>query len=143
MWDTALKLFFPVLQITSPDHLVDIKWPDEPIKALGVYFTYNQKLLKEKNFIERLDSVKKLINNLSSRGLSIYGKLTIIKSFLIPKFVYVCSVLPTPKKLIQELNKVLFKFLWKGTDKVKRVSVINEYEEGGLRMIDLECIVKS
>ena len=50
----------------------DIKWPDEPIKALGVYFTYNQKLLKEKNFIERLDSVKKLINIWSSRGLSIY-----------------------------------------------------------------------
>jgi len=52
-------------------------------------------------------------------------------------------VLPTPKKLIQELNKVLSKFLWKGTDRVKRVSVINEYEEGGLRMIDLECMVKS
>ena len=27
-----------------------IKWPDEPIKALGVYFTYDQKLLKEKFF---------------------------------------------------------------------------------------------
>ena len=120
-----------------------IKWPDEPIKALGVYFTYNQKLLKEKNFIERLDSVKKLINIWSSRGLSIYGKVTIIKSFLIPKFVYACSVLPTPRELIKELNKLLFKFLWKGTDKVKRVSVINEYEEGGLRMIDLECMVKS
>ena len=103
----------------------DIKWPDEPIKALGVYFTYNQKLLiKEKNFIARLDSVKKLINIWSSRGLSIYGKVTIIKSFLIPKFVYVCSVLPTPTKLIQELNKALVKFLWKGTDKVKRVSVL-------------------
>ncbi|KAL9982663.1 hypothetical protein ACROYT_G004734 [Oculina patagonica] len=51
-----------------------IKWPNEPIKALGVYFTYDQKLLKEKNFIERLDSIKKLINIWSSRGLSIYGK---------------------------------------------------------------------
>ncbi|KAL9976393.1 hypothetical protein ACROYT_G013691 [Oculina patagonica] len=28
-----------------------IKWPNEPIKALGVFFTYDQKLLKEKNFI--------------------------------------------------------------------------------------------
>ena len=56
-----------------------IKWLDEPIKALGVYFIYNQKLLKENNFIERLDSVtEKLINIWSSRGLSIYGKVTII-----------------------------------------------------------------
>ena len=67
-----------------------IRWPMEPIKALGVYFTYDLKLLKEKNFIERLDSIKKLINIWSSRGLSILGKVTIIKSFLIPKFVYVC-----------------------------------------------------
>ena len=26
---------------------------------------------------------------------------------------------------------------------MKRVTVINEYEEGGLRMIDHECMVKS
>ena len=38
-----------------------IKWPDEPIKALGVYFTYDIKLLNEKNFIERLDSIKNLL----------------------------------------------------------------------------------
>ena len=69
-----------------------IKWPNEPIKALGVYYTYDVKLLREKNFIERLDSIKKLINIWSSRGLSIYGKLTIIKSFLIPKFVYILYV---------------------------------------------------
>jgi len=56
------------------------KWPKTPIKALGEYFTYDQKLLKEKNFIERPDSIKKLINIWSSRGLSIYGKVTIIKS---------------------------------------------------------------
>ena len=96
-----------------------IKWPDEPIKALGVYFTYDQKLLKEKNFIERLDSIKKLINIWSARGLSIYGKVTIIKSFLIPKYIYICSILPTPKELLKELNKILFKFLWKGVDKLK------------------------
>ena len=57
-----------------------IKWPDEPTKAVGVYYSYDIKLLHEKFFFERLDSVKKLINIWSSRGLSIYGKVTIIKS---------------------------------------------------------------
>ena len=74
-----------------------IKWPDEPIKALGVYYSYDIKLLHEKNFIERLDSVKKRINIWSSRGLSIYGKVTIIKSLIIPKFVYISSLLPVPQ----------------------------------------------
>ena len=36
-----------------------IKWPDEPIKALGVYYSYDIKLLHEKIFIERLDSMGK------------------------------------------------------------------------------------
>lgn len=71
-----------------------IKWPSKPIKALGVFYTYDQKLLLEKNFIENLDKIKKLINVWSSRGLSIYGKVTIIKSLVIPKFVYVASLMP-------------------------------------------------
>ena len=115
-----------------------IKWPDEPIKALGVYYSYDIKLLHEKNFIERLDSVKKLINIWSSRGLSIYGKVTIIKSLIIPKFVYISSLLPVPKEIVKELNQMIFKFLWKGTDKVTRLSTINECENGGLKMIDLK-----
>ena len=118
-----------------------IKWPNEPIKALGVCYTYDLKLLHEKNFIERLDSVKKLINIWSSRGLSIYGKVTIIKSLIIPKLVYISSLLPTPKEIIQELNQLLFKFLWKGTAKVTTLSAINEYKNGGLKMIDLESMI--
>ena len=57
-----------------------IKWPDEPIKALGVYYSYDPKLLNEKNLIEKLDSMKKLINIWSSRSISLYGKVTFIVS---------------------------------------------------------------
>jgi len=48
------------------------------IKALGVYYSYDPKLLLEKK-IEKLDTIKKLINIWSSKGLSLYGKVTIIK----------------------------------------------------------------
>ena len=66
-------------------------------------------------------------------------------SLLIPKFVYILSLLPAPKGIVQELNRMLFKFLWKGkgTDKVTRLSTINDYENGGLKMIDLESMIKS
>ena len=69
--------------------------------------------------------------------------MTVIKSLIIPKFVYVASILPTPKEVIKELNQLLFKFLWKGVDKTTRLSVINEYEKGGLKMIDLETMITS
>jgi len=108
-----------------------------------VYYSYDTKLLHEKNFIERLDSVKKLVNIWSSRGLSVYGRVTVIKSLIIPKFVYIFSLLPASKEIVQELNRILCKFLWKRTDKVTRLSTINEYENGGLKMIDLESMIKS
>ena len=51
--------------------------------------------------------------------------------------------MPTPNNVIVELNRLLYKLLWNGTDKVTRLSTINEFEKGGLRMIDLECMIKS
>ena len=41
------------------------------------------------------------------------------------------------------MNRLIFKFLWKGVDKVTRLSAINDYEKSGLKMIDLETMVKS
>ena len=62
---------------------------------------------------------------------------------LILKFVYVSSLLPTPKELVKDLNRLLLKFLWKGTDKVTRASTINDFEHGGLRMIDIDSMIVS
>ena len=44
---------------------------------------------------------------------------------------------------MKKLNQLLFKFSWKGTDKVTRVSLINDYVKSGPKMIDLERVVKS
>ena len=99
-----------------------IKWPREPIKALGVYYSYDPALLREKNFIENLDKIKKLLNLWSCRGLSLYGKVTVIKSLVIPKFVYICSLLPVADEFVKELNRLVYKFLWNGPDKTTRLS---------------------
>ena len=97
--------------------------------------------LRKKNFIE------KTLKNLQTfdRG-GIYLYMVNYNNHIIfysKKFVFICSMLPTPKEVVKQLNQMIFKFLWNGTDKVSRVLTINEYSEGGLKMIDLECMVKS
>ena len=42
-----------------------------------------------------------------------------------------------------DLNHILYTFLWKGKDKVTRASTINNYEEGGIKMVDIESLIKS
>ena len=51
------------------------------------------------------------------------------------------SLLPAPKEIVHELNLILVKFLWKGTDNVTRLCTI--IENGGLKLIDLASMVKS
>ena len=77
------------------------------------------------------------------RGLSLFGKITIIKSFLIPKLLYIFSGLFTPEAFIKQLNAIIYIFLWKGPDKVARPAVINDLKYGGLNLMDLETSIKS
>ena len=51
-----------------------------------------------KKFREKLDKIKKLVNRWSTRGLPLYGTVTIIKFLLIPKFIYASSLMPIPKR---------------------------------------------
>ena len=53
------------------------------------------------------------------------------------------SLLPTPENIIKELNHLIYTFLWKGKDKVTRKSAINNYEGGGIKMVDIESMIKS
>ena len=53
------------------------------------------------------------------------------------------SVLSPPKQILKQIEGLLFKFLWNGNDKVKRHATYNDYSEGGLRMPNVEIVVKS
>ena len=115
-----------------------VKWKTY-FKFLGIFITYDVQILVEKNFKQRL----KKINLWKSRGLSIHGKVNIIKAILLPKLIYPSSVITTPSEAIKEFNNLVFNFLWNGKDKVIRSSTYAPYEQGGLKMIDYETMIKA
>jgi len=113
------------------------------VKFLGIYITCDVQILVEKNFKQRLKKIKNTINLWKSRGLSIYGKVNIIKTLLFPKMIYPSSVICTPYEVIKEFNGLIFRFLWNGNDKVIRLSTFAPYHQGGLKMWDYDNMVKS
>ena len=47
-----------------------------------------------------------------------------------------------PEEVIKHINRIVFKFLWRGQDRVARTAMTNSYENGGLRVLDFETSVK-
>ena len=111
------------------------------VKILGIHFTYDQTLSDKLNFHTIIKSIRKSINSWNWRGLTLLGKIQIIKSFAIPKILYRLSLVSTNKTFVKEVNQVLYNFVWKGKDKVKRLALINSVENGGLNMPHIESLI--
>ena len=73
------------------------------------------------------------------------GKITVVKTYALPKLIYPLSVLYNPNmKLIEEIHKVIFKLIWDGKlDKIKRFILYQQYEFGGLKLTNLKMCLQT
>ena len=126
----------------SSENPLQLEWCTG-VKNLGVYFPHRNEEVTAQNFEERLNKIQKTTNLWSMRGLSLFGKVTKIKTFLIPKLLYVSSIIETPSDIIRKMERMIYRFLWNGPDKVTRNSVINTIEHGGLNLTGFEAFLDS
>ena len=68
------------------------------------------------------------------RYLTPLGKITVIKTLLVPTLNHLFISIPNPNdQTIKELNNIFFEFLWEGPAKIKYNVIIKQYCDGGLR----------
>ena len=103
------------------------------IKILGIVFDYNTSLRMKANFDSIFKSIKDTLNMWKWRGLTLLGRIQIIKSFVISKILSKAAVIAVTDDFIKEINSLIYSFIWKGNDKIKRAALINDIENGGLR----------
>ena len=130
IWEGKLK--------HSKDKIQGIKWYEKPIKTLGVYFGNNKEECEKLNWENKIDKMNTLFFSWGKRNLTILGKIMIIKALVIPIFTFVASACVVPDKYRKEIESKCFKFIWDGKpDKIKRNTMIGNFEMGGLNMIDI------
>ena len=81
-----------------------LTWKTNSFRYLGINFSLNVKALYELNFIPKLTQIQQIINCWRSRNLSLIGKITVIKSLLLPQcFVsFFGFVYPNSKDFFQK-----------------------------------------
>ena len=47
------------------------------------------------------------------------------------------------KDFVKQVNKIIFDFICKGKDKVKRSTLVSEIEDGGLKTLHIESIIET
>ena len=123
-----------------------IIWNHEgKFKLLGIKYELLNADHFSVDFNEKLQSVQTLLSDWSLRNLSLVGKVTVVKTLAFPILVQILTVLPNPSmQVLKRFQTVFFNFIWNGKiDKVKREILINDYDEGGLKVPDIFSYCKA
>ena len=101
--------------------------------------------MQEYNLLPKLCEFSNCLKRWSHRKLTLIGKITIVKTFALPKLIYPFTVLADPtKQIINKLNSEIISFIWDSKpDKIQRTRLYQGYKNGGLRLINLEHFIYS
>ena len=119
-------------------NLCSIKWPKKPIRYLGIYIGHDQKECYKLNYEDKIASIDEVLKHAEKRNLTLFGKVCIIKSMAISKITFVAMCLTVPDGIIKQIDQRIFRYFGGKRDRIKRRSVINRLEEGGLNMLNLQ-----
>ena len=121
-----------------------LKWGGTSFKLLGIQFHVDLDKMISINFTEKNDRIKNSIKFWDRRELTPIGRITVVKSILLPLLTHLFMSLPNPNiQVLQEINKIFHDFVWGGRPKIKSSVFIKEFKDGGLKMIDTVSYMKS
>ena len=81
------------------------------IKILGSVFDYHIPYRTKANFDFIFKSIQEMLNMWKSRGLTLLGKIEIVKSLIIPKLLSKAALISVTDDLAQEINKLIYRFI--------------------------------
>ena len=131
-------------------HEYNLDWDQGPIKILGVIFTPEVFDIWDLNYEIVINKIEKMLSIWSKRKLTLPGKVTVIKSLALSKFIHLFLALPNPPDhMIKSLEKKFYKFIWNnGPDRIKRCNMIKNINDGdkfimGLKVTWLRRVLTS
>lgn len=112
----------------------------ERVKILGMWFSSTECCVSQ-NLNPVINQIQNTINMWSQRDLSIKGRITVSKSLLISKLVYIISCVSVPETKLKSIQSLIMKYVWRGRPpKVKNKVICQSIADGGLGAADVQAM---
>ena len=126
------------------DNSLGISWIEQSFKTLGTHFALDHKVSATLNINLKLQLIKDILNAWQARSLSLKGKITVVKSLVIPHIQLLASTLSLDSRTIKELDTLLFSFIWNnGKPLIAKNTLIQPLDLGGLKMVSISEVIKT
>ena len=136
-----------VIKDTNIEYLEKTKfqWSSYKAKALGMVFSTNKERSLKFNLDSRIKQFETCLKQWQHRKLTLMGKITVIKTFALPKLIFALSARPNPSNVtINHVEKIVYAFIWDHKpEKIKRNTLIQKNEAGGIKMVDIRKFIQS
>jgi hypothetical protein len=117
----------------------------DKIRILGITHKNNRRAIdNNENWTDKVEKIKQTIKTWSKRDLTILGKITVVKCFLVSQLIYVMKSIGLPTSVLTDINRIFYKFIWqrkfsnrKAFEKVKRQVMEGDRKDGGLNMVNV------
>ena len=95
-------------------------------------------MCNQKNWYDKIEKLQSTLATWSKRNLTTFGSVTIIKALAISKVVFSVQNTSIPSDVPELIEKILYKFIWKNCEGVKRKTLIRNIEDGGINDVRRE-----
>ena len=121
------------------------KFSSKPLKILGIWFSHDKKVMQDLNVGGKIDKMKKSMDSWHTRGLTIQGRITVLKTLGLSQLTYGLINAEVDLNALKSIEKFVFQFIWGGPNKsrIKRDVMIQEYKDGGLKAPDIYSMYTS
>lgn len=120
-----------------------ISFKEEPIRCLGIYVGHSKEACCERNWMAKVKKIQASLQVWKTRNLSLIGKVLLLKTLGLSQIAYLASVVVCPDNIIKDIERLFYNFIWNGKDRIKRMTLIADYECGGIKMPDIRSYIEA
>jgi hypothetical protein len=109
----------------------------DTIKVTGVVHASigKRRAAEQENFNPIISALQNSVNTWKMRGLTLSGRAMVAKAQGWALFQHISMAIKIPTWVAKKVDDILFKFIWKGPDRVKRIAMASN-DDRSLRLLE-------